>query len=209
MFFVLHGYADATPNEDTEFLEDLFPDEEIIGLNYPFHPVDAETYLRATIQTHLDDRLSDTPIIFTGISLGGFWSWQCANWFDGAAILINPSLRPWKTLKELAGTFKIKRSQERFTFTYQDAEAYEAYKDLNPDLPILALLDAGDKRLNNFETRERLEPFATVRMFEGGSHAFEHREEAREDVLHFYEQLKRDRAHAQAAMPSMSLTLRR
>ncbi len=35
MIFVTHGFASATPNENTDFLSGLFPDEMVVGLNYP------------------------------------------------------------------------------------------------------------------------------------------------------------------------------
>jgi len=187
MIFVLHGYSDATPNEDTEFLTNLFPLDEVIGLNYPFSPPKTVQYLHQTVEDHLKQKTDNTPLLFVGISLGAFWAWHCATWFNGAAILINPSLRPWDSLKRMVGTFRIVRSRERFTFTTEDVEALKDYPLPEQKIPLLALLDRGDERFDNVAVQRELEPLAKTVLFDGGSHRFDHRPESSEFVLAFYQ----------------------
>lgn len=185
MIFVMHGFASATPNENTDFLSDLFPDEMVVGMNYPFNPTLAEAYFRETIPDGLDKDDSGMPPLFLGTSLGGFWAWRCAAWFNGIAVLMNPALAPWITLQSSIGPCTNYKTGEAFTLTENDVANYRNYERVGSSVPLMVLLDAGDELLDSAETHRMMNNQAEVIMFPGGSHRFDHRAESESAIREF------------------------
>ena len=185
MIFVTHGFASATPNENTDFLSGLFPEEMVVGLNYPFGPTLAEALFRETIPDCLEKDDLGMPPLFVGTSLGGFWAWRCAAWFDGIAVLMNPSLTPWVTLETRIGRCTNHKTGETFTLTADDVADYSDYEQVSSKAPLLVLLDEGDELLDSAETHRMMINQAEVITFPGGSHRFGHRVEAESAIRGF------------------------
>ncbi len=185
MIFVTHGFASATPNENTAFLTGLFPEEMVVGLNYPFSPTLAAAFFREAIPDGLEKDDAGVPPMFLGTSLGGFWAWRCAAWFNGIAVLINPALTPWVTLQSRIGTCTNYKTGQHFTLTADDVANYQEYKVVSSKVPLLVLLDEGDELLDSAETHRMMINQAEVITFPRGSHRFDHRVEAASAIRGF------------------------
>jgi len=185
MIFVTHGFASATPNENTDFLSDLFPDEMVVGMNYPFSPTLAEAVFREIVPDALDKDDSGMPPLFVGTSLGGFWAWRCAAWFEGSAVLMNPALSPWVTLEPKIGLCTNYKTGETFTLTADDVANYRDYEKVSSKVPLLVLLDEGDELLDSAETQRMMINQGEVITFPGGCHRFDHRVESESAIRRF------------------------
>lgn len=110
-----------------------------------------------------------------GTSLGGFWASLFGNRLGIPAVLINPTIKPYISLKRYVGRRLpnfVTREKNRL-----DAGVPGTYTDIETSGDFLVLLDAGDQVL---DYRAALDWFQgkNVHCFEGGSHRFDHMEES-------------------------------
>ncbi len=183
IFFALHGFASATPNRVSNFLHEHIQGDEnhIVCLNYFF---DAHAGISAlTYQvTEAIKAYQDLDCVFVGCSLGGFMAHWLAYRFRGKAILVNPAIRPWESLDKYVGPNTNHKTGEHFTLTDENVRSFTQY-EVPPDrVKPLVLLDMGDEVLNSAETVQYFAGKAQIITYEGGSHRFEHYDEAKEHI---------------------------
>ena len=122
-------------------------------------------------------------VIFMGTSLGGFSSEYLAMKTGSKAIMINPATQPSAILLKYIGITENFETQQSFDWQQENCDQFKAYEaelaaftcDKNTRT---ILLDMADELINSSETYARYQALANVTTYEGGSHSFEHLEEA-------------------------------
>ena len=152
----------CTPNVDYRNFEQL-----IRGLTQLFADLEGEGY----------------KVLFMGSSLGGFTSEYMAMKTRTKAIMINPAISPSELLLQYIGVTENFEIKQDFDWNKAHCDQYQAYEDTLKELPEnqlcrLVLLDMADELIDSSKTLERYKEIAKVVTFEGGSHGFEHIEEA-------------------------------
>lgn len=190
IYFMLHGFNSATPNESSTFFEDnvLESGDRLFNLNYPFNANAAEVLIEA-VEKHLEDipmfDYVNDEFMFIGCSLGGYMAQHMAEIYLSKAIAINPAIIPSESLSRWLGINTNYRTAEVINLTEEDVEAFAGFA-VNPGIvPTLVLLDMGDDVLNAEDTERYFDGKADIRTFEGGSHRFDHMNEALPAILEF------------------------
>jgi len=119
-------------------------------------------------------------VLFMGSSLGGFTSEYMAIKTGARAIMINPAISPSELLRQFIGVTENFEIKQDFDWNKAHCNQYQAYEDELNELQVfrLILLDMADEVIDSSITLEKYQEIAKVVTFEGGSHGFEHIEEA-------------------------------
>ncbi len=164
MIIYIHGFASCADSNKVKILKEYFKDVKAIDL--PPSPLE-------TIKI-LSDFAKPSNILI-GSSLGGYYAMYLAEKFGLKAVLINPSLKPYKTLKKYIGT----------QYRYCDNQPFEWKKEYLKELKklktkpkrgnYLVLLQSNDEILNYKKTLKTFKkrPNAKVVVEYGGNHRFE------------------------------------
>jgi predicted esterase YcpF (UPF0227 family) len=177
IYFMLHGFASATPNESSQFFEEnvLGPGDRLVNLNYRFNEYAAEDLMDG-IDLVIDSMTDEYT--FVGCSLGGYMAQYMARMYMGKAIVINPAVIPYEDLSRFLGVNTNYRTAEVFDLTDDDVKSFKHFAVKPGIVPTLVLLDMGDELLSSADTVKHFAGKAVIRTFEGGSHRFEHMPEA-------------------------------
>ncbi len=125
----------------------------------------------------------DRRVFFMGSSMGGFTSEYMAISTGTQAIMINPVLKPTKLLLGFIGVTQNSETKEPYEWTQKHCDAYlefeqEVERSRNLRICRTVFLDRDDELLNAKQTAEYYQPIARVEIFPGGSHSFDHMEQA-------------------------------
>jgi predicted esterase YcpF (UPF0227 family) len=181
IYFMLHGFASATPNESSTFFEDnvLKEDDKLYNLNYRFNEFAAEDLFEAVDEILCEFTLGNRDeVTFVGCSLGGYMAQHMAGAYLGKAIVINPALIPAESLMRFLGENTNYRTAETFNMTEKDVAGFANFYVTPGIVPTLLLLDMGDDVLDASKAVEHFAGKADIRTYEGGSHRFDHLPEA-------------------------------
>jgi predicted esterase YcpF (UPF0227 family) len=121
-------------------------------------------------------------VIFMGSSLGGFTSEYLAMKTGSQAIMINPAIKPSHLLTEFIGVTANYETGLPYEWQQSHCDQYQAYEEeLANSKAVLQrtiLLDMADELLDAEKTRTKYQNQAQVVCFAGGSHSFEHMQQA-------------------------------
>jgi len=189
IYFMLHGFASATPNESSTFFEDnILKDEDLLfNLNYRFNEFAAEDLIEGVEEalTSIGFDAITGEITFVGCSLGGYMAQYLARIYMAKAIAINPAVIPAESLMRFLGENTNYRTAETFNMTENDVTAFAEFAVKPGRVPTLVLLDMGDELLDSNKTLEHFEDKASILTFEGGCHRFDHLPEAAPYIKEF------------------------
>ncbi len=108
-----------------------------------------------------------------GSSLGGFYALYLAQKYELKAVLINPSIYPYVTLKKVLGEAPSFYDESHVAWIQLHLEMLKKYEiDSIVQENIMLLLQKGDETLDYKEAEEKL-PNAKQSVEEGGSHSFD------------------------------------
>lgn len=176
--YYLHGFNSGL-KPDSEKIRKLKTLGQVTMLEYDSF----DTRENILAQLEEDTRAHLDPV-FVGTSLGAYYAYELAHKLCAASILINPAINPGEHLREgIGNTFENYVTGERRTLTGKSVNSYigkEMKRLFNgTSFKPLLLLDEGDEI---FDSKETMEVFADsssdTHLFKGGSHRFEHLEEA-------------------------------
>jgi len=122
-------------------------------------------------------------VLFMGSSLGGFTSEYMAIKTERKAIMINPAIEPSELLLKYKGITENFELKQPYHWTQGHCEQFKTYESelqqsLTQTISLTLLLDMADELIDSFKTQQRYQPYADVVAYEGGSHSFEHIEQA-------------------------------
>lgn len=142
--------------------------EQFICPRIPAVPQEAKVLLESLVE----QQLPENEINFVGSSLGGYYATYLAEKYSGYAVLINPSVRPYETLRAYLGENKFYFEDGCWDFNVEHIEQLKNMdvSDITPDR-YMVLLQTGDETL---DYREAAEKFKDSRLIieQGGDHGF-------------------------------------
>jgi len=174
-FIYLHGFnSDRNPTSDK--LNELGELGDVITLGYNSFAL-YEDILK-NLEEKVKKEIRTNPageVALVGTSLGAYWAGTLSGIYGIPAILMNPAIRPAKTLQKHVGvTLKNFVSGEKNTLSEDVPKSY-------PYLPkkgiLMIMVDEGDEVLDPYKTKEYFTDYGPI-LFKGGNHRFEHMSEA-------------------------------
>lgn len=189
MIIYLHGFSSSAASHKAALFKEAFATTPFHILDYPAHQPHAAV---ASITRGITLALAETPdepVMLMGSSMGGFYAQFLAAVLDvvDAVIMLNPALQPQLTLKPYIGSNINMVTGEPFEFSQQDFDDLAEY-DRGPvpsGKPVLVLLDEGDEVIDHRVAAQIYCNRAEVVIYPGGSHSFEHIEQAIEEIRKF------------------------
>lgn len=179
----LHGLNSAGASAKAGVLRESLPSLEVISPTYPAHSAGlAIEHLTDELAPLMEDgRYAAEPRLLVGSSMGGFYgAWLAARLGFHHLVMINPALRPWTLLQQVEGWQYNEAKDENYYLSSEMVAATKAYHT-QPDavgVPVTLLMDKGDELIDYRQVEKRYRGMANIHLFEGGSHAFEHMDEA-------------------------------
>jgi hypothetical protein len=129
-------------------------------------------------------------VMLVGSSLGGYYARYLATVIEAvnSVVLINPALNPGDTLDVCLGQNTNMVTGEPFELTPDDLRNLRTYDVPRAGVlkPTLVLLDAGDEVIDYRVAETFYQDRGQVIVYPGGSHRFEHLNEAAREITAFY-----------------------
>lgn len=138
-----------------------------------------------TLKQVVESLLNHTTVTLIGSSLGGYYAAYLSERYGLKAVLINPSVQPYKTLKRVVGSAFNYYDESRFEWNEKHIQMLKAYdtSDITPH-QYLVLLQSGDELLDYRQAESKFDT-STVVVEEGGSHSYDDIESKFEMIEHF------------------------
>jgi len=168
MTIYIHGFGSHGLGSKANAFRTYFKDKEeaFIAPSLSYIPDLAIQTLEALIESYDDVKL-------IGSSLGGFYALYLAQKYGVKAVLINPSIYPYLTLKKVLGEAPSFYDESHFEWMQSHLDMLKKYEtNAVVQKDIMLLLEKGDETLDYREAVEKL-PNSKQRVEEGGSHSFD------------------------------------
>lgn len=106
-----HGFTGNADGGKSKSLKQAFGDHNVISPPMLYDPDVHErvldSMLKTMIEVETESKTIRYPVIFIGVSLGGFWAHYFSQKYDCPCILINPSTSPSSALKKYIHTKNV------------------------------------------------------------------------------------------------------
>lgn len=169
MFLYIHGFGGSGKGvKATQFREYFRGDVIAPSLSYvPELAMDTLTQI-------VENLIDHTDLTLVGSSLGGYYATCLSEHYGLKAILINPSTKPYRTLKKVIAQGHNYYDESQFEWNEAHIAMLKQY-DTTAITPsqYLVLLQTGDELLDYREAVQKYEG-STILLEEGGNHSFEH-----------------------------------
>ncbi len=177
----IHGFKSSANSYKAKILKQKFGEEYIISKTLPVAPIEAINFLQELLAD--DDDIG----LIIGSSLGGFFALYLSIFNSLRAILINPSLKPYETLKKNLGENTRFDSDEKFELTQEHLMQYRALSEeiehLNFDQKLLYFyLSKDDEILDHSDIPNKFPKAAKIQYFENSTHRFLNFEDILEEI---------------------------
>jgi predicted esterase YcpF (UPF0227 family) len=143
--------------------------DQLICPQIPAAPEEARLFLVKLVEETLENhRLS-----FVGSSLGGYYATYLAEKYSGTAVLINPSVKPYETLRAYLGENKFYFDEGCWEFDETHIQQLEVMKvdEITQPERYLVLLQTGDETLDYRDAEIKYKDSHCI-IEQGGDHAF-------------------------------------
>jgi predicted esterase YcpF (UPF0227 family) len=182
MIVYLHGLNSAGSSHKAVVLRERLAPVDVLSPSYPAQSA-AEAVASLTAQLELSLVRADaaSPRLLVGSSVGGFYgAWLAHRLGFQHLVMINPALRPWELLRQVEGWQYNEAKDEHYYLSAEMVAATRAFAIEPSDigLPVTLLHDKGDELIDYRGAQAAYGGLADIRLFEGGSHAFDHLDEA-------------------------------
>jgi len=121
-------------------------------------------------------------VVFMGSSMGGFASEYLAMKTGSKAIMVNPAIMPSELLPQFIGVTENFETGLAYSWAQNHCDQYTEYeKELaSSGHPIerTIFLDMADELIDSKATQLKYKEIANIVTYEGGSHSFEHMQQA-------------------------------
>ncbi len=181
MIIYIHGFAGSGRGQKALTVRNFFK-KGVIAPSLSYIPDLAVDTLKQIVESFLPKE----PVSLIGSSLGGFYAAHLSEVYGLRAVLINPSVEPYKTLSEYRGTVTNFYDLSRFEWNDRHIEQLERMKlgaGLKPE-NFLLLLQKGDETLD-YRVAQRKFQGARMIVEEGGSHSYEGFEKRLNEIERF------------------------
>ena len=135
----------------------------------PSVPEEARLFLEQLVEETLENH----SLSFAGSSLGGYYATYLAEKYSGSAVLINPSVKPYETLRAYLGENKFYFDEGCWEFDESHIQQLEVMKveEISEAQRYLVLLQTGDETLDYREAESKYKNSQCI-IEQGGDHAF-------------------------------------
>lgn len=170
MIIYIHGFGGSGEGVKAKIVRSHFKDDGVLTPSLSYVPelalstlINLIGFLKNREEVHL-----------IGSSLGGYYALYLSNYFNLKAVLINPSIYPYKTLALWTGQARNFYDESTFEWKDRHVEMLKQYEtgSVDDQTKILLMLQAGDDLLDYRQAIEKL-PYAQTVIEEGGSHSFD------------------------------------
>ena len=184
MIIYIHGFGSSGEGMKAKLFREHCKKRGIrfIAPSLSYIPELAIKTLEELIESYAEEK-----IYLIGSSLGGFYSIYLSSKFDLKAVLINPSIYPYKTLPKVLGNAPSFFDESSFTWMQFHIDSLKEYEVASPkDENFMLLTQKGDETLNYEEAVKRF-PNCKAYIEEGGDHGFVGIERHFKNVEEFFE----------------------
>jgi hypothetical protein len=169
----LHGFNSSPQSykarQITQYLAERGRQSLLLCPQIPVVPEEARLFLEHLVE----DTLQQYHLNFAGSSLGGYYANYLAEKYSGSAVLVNPAVKPYETLRKYLGENRFYYEDGSWEFTESHIHQLEYMKtDMisSPDR-YLVLLQTGDETLDYREAARKYTNTQCI-IEKGGNHAF-------------------------------------
>lgn len=169
MVIYIHGFGGSGEGSKAKAFREYYKSkgEGFIAPSLSYVPELAIKTLEELIESYNRD------VILIGSSLGGFYTIYLSQKYSLKAVLLNPSIYPYKTLKNFLGDAPNFYDNSSFRWGEHHIDMLENYiQDDIDESKFMLLVQKGDELLNFQEAVDKFSD-ATVIVEDGGSHGFE------------------------------------
>ena len=168
MIIYIHGFASSGEGTKAQAFRKYYAtkNESFIAPSLSYIPELAISTLEELILSYNEE------VKLIGSSLGGYYAMYLADKYKLKAILINPSIYPYKTLVASMGEMTHYHDGSHFSWLPQHFNMLKKYEVNTLHDNVMLLVQKGDETLNYQEAVDKL-PNVTIIIEEGGNHSFE------------------------------------
>ncbi len=169
----LHGFNSSPESHKallvSKYLAEKGCSEQLICPQIPAVPGEAREFLEDIVQ----QTISDYQLNFVGSSLGGYYATYLAEKYSGSAVLINPSVKPYETLKACLGENKFYFDDGCWDFNETHIQQLKEMdvKHISDARRYLVLLQTGDQTLDYRQAEKKYKNSQCI-IEQGGDHGF-------------------------------------
>ncbi len=184
MIIYIHGFASSGQGAKARLFKEYFKAQGVafIAPSLSTIPALALDTLEQLIESYIN---LNQKVSLMGSSLGGFYSIYLSQKYNLNAVLINPSIFPYKTLSKVPSPMTNFYDGASFEWREEHYGALREYEsaDVNAD-NFMLLLQTGDESLDYNHAAQKFSQ-ATLNIEEGGNHSYEGIERHFKDVKSF------------------------
>ncbi|WP_455757768.1 YqiA/YcfP family alpha/beta fold hydrolase [Sulfurimonas sp.] len=169
MIIYIHGFGGSGEGSKAKAFREYFKttQDSFIAPSLSYVPDLAIKTLEELIESYNEE------VTLIGSSLGGFYTIYLAKKYGLKAVLLNPSIYPYKTLNNYLGDAPNFYDNSSFKWNENHIEMLKSYIQESVDeSKFMLLVQKGDELLNFQEAVDKFVN-ATVIAQEGGSHGFD------------------------------------
>ena len=171
MIIYVHGFRSSGESSKADVLSQHFPDSDVRRPDLPTSPREAIKLLEELIEGQSEQTM------LVGSSLGGFYSLYLAAKHPLTAVLLNPSLAPWRTLADSVGRHERIHSDDTFLWKREYNDALAVYGQEIDTAPSFAhrlhfFLAEDDELLDHSSVPTHYAEAATIEYFKDCTHRF-------------------------------------
>ncbi len=170
MILYIHGFGSSGQGGKSKLFREYFKKQ---GIKFLAPSLSIIPELAISTLEEIIEVCPDEEIVLMGSSLGGYYSLYLSEKYDLKAVLINPSIKPYETLKKVLGSNKS-YYDGNFSFNWGETQVDSLKKfsvDVSKTENYLLLARMGDEVLDYREAEKKLEG-ANMIIEEGGDHGF-------------------------------------
>lgn len=196
MLIYIHGFASAGGQFKYKLLKRDFPEFKIESPTLPVEPKAAISALQQLIDSENDMSL------LIGTSLGGFYAYYLAYKYQSQdhilpAVIINPSMEPYRTLKPALGIFRNLVTGEPFDWKQEYLDqlkvmADEIDKDRIDPGYVKFYVSSDDELLDHTGIEEKIPPGSEIKYYDHSAHRFTRFSEIFPEIRQLYQESRKD-----------------
>lgn len=169
----LHGFNSSPQSHKAQLIRQYMSDhgclDQLLCPQIPSVPGEARLFLEQLVEETLDHH----TLNYAGSSLGGYYATYLAQKYSGSAVLINPSVKPYETLRAYLGENKFYFDEGCWEFDESHIQQLLAMKvdEITDPQRYLVLLQTGDETLDYREAETKYKDSKCI-IEQGGDHSF-------------------------------------
>jgi len=169
----LHGFNSSPQSHKAQLISQYMSDngclDQLLCPQIPAVPEVARLFLEQLVE----ETLKNHTLSFAGSSLGGYYATYLAEKYSGTAVLINPSVKPYETLRAYLGENKFYFDEGCWEFDESHIQQLEVMKvaEITEAQRYLVLLQTGDETLDYRQAELKYKNSQCI-IEQGGDHSF-------------------------------------